>query len=314
MLTVVFATNNGAETLPLTLDSFTKLKEPNNGWKLIAIDNASTDDTLKILQSYTKQLPLQILYQPKRGKNASLNLAIPHFEGNLIIFTDDDIIPTPQWLIAYEILAHSHPECSFFGGRVVPYWSDPPPKEVINSIPLGPAFAIHPSNISDGPVNPNMIWGANMAVRHYIFDAGYRFDETIGPKKGNYIQGSEVALTFRLNKFGFSNWFSNDIIVKHQILSYQYTSKWIWGRAKRFGKSTIVKKLHSSSCKDNIVRVFGLQRWQIWQLFKDLLIFPFSTIQKDSTLYYTLIWRIGSNLENLRADLMYNISLYISRY
>jgi len=42
MLTVTLSTHNGAETLPTTLEAFTRLDEPEGGWKLIVVDNART--------------------------------------------------------------------------------------------------------------------------------------------------------------------------------------------------------------------------------------------------------------------------------
>lgn len=52
MLTVLLATHNGAESLPRTLDSFTKLKIPEGGFNVIAVENASTDNTLEVLESF----------------------------------------------------------------------------------------------------------------------------------------------------------------------------------------------------------------------------------------------------------------------
>lgn len=308
MLTVVLATHNGAQTLPKTLESMQKLKVPDGGWKLIIVDNVSNDSTAEILKKFSDSLPMVILYQVKRGKNASLNMAIPHFEGELVIFTDDDVILMPEWLLAFEELARKHTAYSIFGGRVAPEWPSDPPACIIDSIPLSPAFAVHPKDLCDGPANHKgniWVWGANMAVRHQIFRFGYRFNESIGPTIGNYPMGSETEFTRRLHKDGFKCWFANDIIVKHQIRNYQLTPKWLFVRAIRHGKGKCAADVKIEKSEGHFI--FGIPRWRIGQFLKDLLFFPFelmiTLITKDCADFLRLIWRIGFNSAILRNEI-----------
>jgi hypothetical protein len=43
MVTVLLATYNGAETLPKGLNAYCQLQAPRAGWKLVVVDNGSTD-------------------------------------------------------------------------------------------------------------------------------------------------------------------------------------------------------------------------------------------------------------------------------
>jgi glycosyltransferase involved in cell wall biosynthesis len=43
MVTVLLATYNGAETLPKALNAYCQLQAPTAGWKLVVVDNGSTD-------------------------------------------------------------------------------------------------------------------------------------------------------------------------------------------------------------------------------------------------------------------------------
>lgn len=43
MLTVLMATHDGSDTLERTLRAFAALDEPSGGWKLVIVNNASTD-------------------------------------------------------------------------------------------------------------------------------------------------------------------------------------------------------------------------------------------------------------------------------
>ena len=57
-------------------------------------------------------------------------------------------------------------------------------------VPKGPTFTLV-NPLTEGPINPRLAYGPNMAIRAEIFHSGYRFDEAIGPKGANYAMGSE---------------------------------------------------------------------------------------------------------------------------
>ena len=50
MLTVLIATYNGAKTLPAVLNEYCKQDLPKEEWKLVLIDNGSTDNTKEIIE------------------------------------------------------------------------------------------------------------------------------------------------------------------------------------------------------------------------------------------------------------------------
>jgi glycosyltransferase involved in cell wall biosynthesis len=57
MLTVLLATRNRAAVLRETLEAFCRLQPPQSGWKMIVVDNGSTDETAAVLACFTNRLP-----------------------------------------------------------------------------------------------------------------------------------------------------------------------------------------------------------------------------------------------------------------
>lgn len=49
-------------------------------------------------------------------------------------------------------------------------------------------------DLPEGPVEAGAIYGVNMAVRRCVFEAGFRFDEIVGPNAldPNYPMGGET--------------------------------------------------------------------------------------------------------------------------
>ena len=235
MLTVLIATRNGAKTLPLVLDAFTGLKSPTSGWKLVVVDNGSTDNTGEIVKSFQERLPITYAYEGAPGKNSALNTGLKLIEGDLVVFTDDDVFPRNDWLLRLRAEADARPEFGVFGGAVMPRWeTDPPPW--IAWTALGPTFAVTSQDLIDGPVHASDIFGPNMAIRADVFRRGTRFDPSIGPRGTSYAMGSETELVRRLLREGHKAWHIRDAMVEHYIRDSQMTQAWIMARAIRFGR------------------------------------------------------------------------------
>ena len=235
-VTVVFATRNRATALPPVLDSFTRLVAPPGGWKLVIIDNGSTDGTPELLRSYAARLPLTALSESRAGKNRALNAGLPHLEGALIVLTDDDVLPQPDWLICLQQAASAHPEASLFGGTVLPHWDHPRPAWLTEeAVPFSVLYA--QQKRAAGPCSCDAIFGPNMAVRSSVFAAGFRFSETVGPDETRrmYAMGGETEFLRRVEAAGYRGWFVPEAVVGHIIRPEQLEEQWILKRAYRYG-------------------------------------------------------------------------------
>ena len=265
MLTVLFSTYNGAHTLPIVLEAYTRLVSPPGGWKVIAVDNASHDDTPAILQSFAPRLPLTCLSEPRRGKNVGLNAGLAEIEGDLVVLTDDDAIPEPDWLLRLRDAAGARPDFGIFGGPILPYWEEEPEPWIHACVPLGPVFGLTPPDLPEREVSPYQIWGANMAVRRAVFDAGFRFGEGVGPDgTSHYAMGSEVEFTARLSANGYRCWHATAPTVRHIIRRHQLAKGWVLQRAIRYGRSVYRDDARAASVRP--ATLFGYPRFVVRRL------------------------------------------------
>jgi glycosyltransferase involved in cell wall biosynthesis len=237
MISVLVATHNGSITIGRFLDALAALEPPCCNWEVVVVDNGSTDDTMEVLRRYEKRLPLHIFEQPIRGKNRALNEGLKYVRGDVIVLTDDDVLPDRQWLIKIWESTSKNPDSDLFGGRILPFWERYPPRWLESAIPFSAAFGITPPDLKAGPIEPGRIWGGNMFVRRRVFEAGFRFNEQVGPSVGNYIMGGEIELTLRIAAAGYSTCWCPDVQVRHIISKEQLTRKWLLRRAYRHGKS-----------------------------------------------------------------------------
>src|SRR5690242_14211481 len=235
MLTVLLATRNRAAILRETLEAFCHLQEPSSGWKLVIVDNGSTDETPAVLASFAGRLPLQTACEPNGGKNSALNAGLDFVEGDLTVFTDDDTFPNANWLVELRKAADARHEYSMFGGAVVPRWEISPPPWV-QWVEQRAAYALTDPLMAEGPIPPYLVFGPNMAIRTAVFQSGVRFDPSIGPRNSSYPMGSETELTLRLSHRGQKAWHVPTAVVEHFIRNYQIRQSWVLKRAIRHGR------------------------------------------------------------------------------
>lgn len=96
-VTIVMPVLNMEAYLPQVLR---RLLSGANGARIdevIAVDNGSTDESMSILNSYSK---ITVLRQSVPGSYAARNLGIRHARGDLIFFLDSDCAPGKDWVSA----------------------------------------------------------------------------------------------------------------------------------------------------------------------------------------------------------------------
>ena len=266
-LTVVLSTLNGSERLPDVLDDLICAETPDAGFEVIVVDNASTDNTSDILQSYSDKLPLTALYEPRAGKNIALNRALAVSTGDLIIFTDDDVrIPT-DFLRRYRDVADKEDSYQIFGGHIAPRWSQAPDPRILQEVPLNTAYALTESDRRQGDISANRLYGPNMAIRRSVFESGLTFDEAIGPNGGRYIMGDETDLLLRAEAAGFKAYFVPQIVVEHKIRIEQIEIDWIARRANLAGRSMVHNQIRKYHGRLPVAKkVWGMPRWAVHKL------------------------------------------------
>jgi len=262
-VTIIFSTFNGGQKLEKTLQTFTELLHPPGGLNIIAVNNNSSDNSSEILTNYKHKLPITIINEPQQGKNFALNAALKEAHGELIVFTDDDVLADKHWILQLTESARTHPEFDIFGGTICPSWPSTPPKWIAHTTNLGMLYAITP-DIDDGEIPAWSVWGPNMAIRRSALKKGGFFSTQVGPDGSNdYIMGSETEFLNRLEKAGHRARFVKSAVIYHQIRSEQMSRKWALQRYFRFGRSSY--KLGNDR-QDTKHRISGVERW-LWVAF-----------------------------------------------
>ena len=127
-VTVVVATRNRAPLLRETLDALVAQRWTDGRGEIIVADNASTDDTRAVVEAAASAPgpTIRYLYVNRPGKSHAVNAALAQARGDPLVFTDDDVVPEPEWL---ERMVQSLTDTGveFAAGRILPRWETTPP-------------------------------------------------------------------------------------------------------------------------------------------------------------------------------------------
>lgn len=243
-ISVVIATYNRANVLDATLKSLAVACADRRGVEVVVADNNSRDDTASCLRENRHRLPLRVLHAPRQGKNAALNEVLAHGGlGDVVVFTDDDVIVDAQWLDEVRASVAQHGDVHVFGGVVEPCWREcEPPSWAASDLALGLVFGRHAHRHAGWYPDGEMPVGANFWVRRGVFGDGLRFDERVGPRPTNRIMGSESTFLGALHARGYGSWHVPSAVVWHRIDPQYLARRMALVRAWRLGRGLPYKK------------------------------------------------------------------------
>jgi len=87
-------------------------------WEVIVIDNGSTDETPAVLRRIGEIGPLRILHEPIPGKSRAVNRALSIASGELLVFIDDDVHPSLEWLPSLIQASRKFSDAAVFCGPI----------------------------------------------------------------------------------------------------------------------------------------------------------------------------------------------------
>jgi GT2 family glycosyltransferase len=120
-ISVIIPTYNRLDRLKQVLSALECQTYPVDQYEVIVVSDGSTDGTMKYLEDLKTPLHLRAFRQTNLGAAAARNLGFRMASSELVLFLDDDVVPTTQWL-AEHIQAHiSHgPGCVVIGPMLTP--------------------------------------------------------------------------------------------------------------------------------------------------------------------------------------------------
>jgi len=225
-ISVIICTRNRAESLRPTLESIGKVTVPQ-GWtvELLVVDNGSTDQTQAVVnEARFGNIKLSQVSEPRAGLSHARNTGMSVAQGEIILFTDDDVRPATDWL-AKMVTPLAEETCDAVVGTVRAAehlqrsWMELMHKVWV-AIPAG-----------SGDTEPELV-GASMGFRRSVLQRVPAFDTELGA--GALGFGEETLFSWQLCEAGYRlRKVSDAVIVHHFEPSRLRHSQWLADARKR---------------------------------------------------------------------------------
>ena len=196
MISIIICTRNRAASLRRTIESVRALSTPPaTAWEFIVVDNGSTDDTRAVVEAAVaaSEIDVKYVYEGRKGLSQARNAGIRQARGEVIAFTDDDMLVETDWLVRIAEQCAQHPTMTMYFGRTRV------------SRPEQPRLAIREGDspvLYRFPCTPNEPGsGNNMIFRTAVLPLVGEFDVTLGA--GTKLGSSEdTDFTYRVLRAG----------------------------------------------------------------------------------------------------------------
>jgi len=117
-VTIVIAAFNEQRHIGETLENKLQLDYPADLLEIIVVSDESTDATDEIVRRFESRGVRLIRQQPRQGKTAGLNLAIPQARGEIIVFSDANSLYAPDAL-RHLVTNFADPAVGYVTGKMV---------------------------------------------------------------------------------------------------------------------------------------------------------------------------------------------------
>jgi glycosyltransferase involved in cell wall biosynthesis len=300
-LSVVICTWNRAECLQKTLESIESCRLPNEtDWEVLIVDNNSVDTTSAVCQSFLQRNPERYRYllEKRQGKSFALNTAIENARGDIIAFTDDDVLVEPDWLFAL-LKAFEAYECVGVAGKIIPVWNSPMPAWFSVDGPYRLMLAIVEYDLGDQnqPCRiENPPYGANLAFRKGVFNKYGLFRTDLGPVAGTTFRGEDSEYCRRLMSQGEKLVYVPRAVVFHPVPEERTKKRYFESWYFDYGRMLV----RTSSPPRGTSSYFGVPRYMLRKLMTSLWHWN-STFERKRRFYHRLqVWQTLGEIAEAR--------------
>lgn len=227
-VSIIIPTYNRAHSIVYTLDSFLKQDYPVDQYEIIVCDNNSTDNVKEIILDYMARYGedrIKYLFEGRQGVHYARNTAAKTAKGDILYFTDDDMLAEPDLLkqLIPVFTINSRVGCAT--GKVLPKWETEPPgwiKKYFNNSILslndkGERTFIRNYNVG--------VYSCHEAIRREAFfeTGGFHPEYT----KDVYLGDGETGLNRDIVRNGWMTAYVGKSIIYHMIPQKRMTQEHI---------------------------------------------------------------------------------------
>ncbi|NVN98666.1 MAG: glycosyltransferase [Geobacteraceae bacterium] len=242
LASIIICTYNRSDLLKDSITSIQNQCFPMDQFEIVVVDNNSFDNTRQIFDQLARvsPVPIKYVFEERQGLSYARNSGIEYSVGEIVVFTDDDVIAEKTWLREMLSVFDNH-DVACVGGPIRPIWPFEKPSW------LNADWLIEPLSVSEfnsakdkSYFTGHYPFGANIAFRRDSFNQFGVFSLDLGRQAGRLLSNEEIELCQRIEAAGKLIGFAPNAIIYHKIAPERLTKQWFYRRFYWQGRSDAV--------------------------------------------------------------------------
>jgi len=218
LIDVIICTHNRAQFLVRAVDSVLCQSLNTNDYRVIIVDNASSDETSEIGRLYADSYAnVSFVQERKTGLSYARNAGWREATAPFIAFLDDDAVASHVWLAKLlKVFQNVTPQPGCVGGRVDPLWEVPRPEWLSDRASVG--LSLVPWVEPPGEL-PKHLWlaGANIAFQRSLLEDCGGFPVELGRRGKKLFSMEEIVVINAITEKGYTVYYEPSALVWHHM-------------------------------------------------------------------------------------------------
>lgn len=245
-LSIVIPTYNRLNRLKMVLESLARQDYPMKDVEVVVVSDGSTDGTEAYLKSLRPPFRLETIFQQNQGVATARNQGYQCAQGEIILFIDDDVVPSPQ-LVREHLLVHANhgDRVVVLGTMLTPEGYAMTPWVQWEQQMLEKQYRAMQENLYSPTCRQFFTGNTSLARKHLVRAGG--FDP-------NFRRAEDVELAYRLNDMGL------EFVFHPQAAGFHYAERSFasWSTiAYVYGKNDVIFSMDKG------------QNWLLPQIFSE---------------------------------------------
>jgi cellulose synthase/poly-beta-1,6-N-acetylglucosamine synthase-like glycosyltransferase len=247
------------------------------GVEIILIDNASTDDTKQVAESFVplfekRKISLHVVVESKSGLMHARKRGVKESRYEYICFVDDDNWLAEDYLQGVVHILANNPDVGAVGGTnliqvtdhaEVPDWF----------LTYQQAYAVGKQAKQDDDVTDlrGFVWGAGLGTRKHALEK-VLFEERfwlVGRREYRLSAGDDSELCFKMRRYGWRIWYSSSLCLQHHMPQQRLRWQYFLQMQEGFGAASVFLGLYQKSWRGELKSSWWQEvRQALWPLFR----------------------------------------------
>jgi glycosyltransferase involved in cell wall biosynthesis len=230
-IAAIICTHNRDRYLGAAIDSL--LAQDYGDFEVLVIDNASNDQTEKVVQERLDNPRLRYIYEPTLGLSVARNRGARETNAPILAYLDDDAVASLQWLRVFVAAFDQQEKLSIAGGRVslilpegrtMPNWLSQNLAGALGYYNLGDEIVL----ITEPGLTPR---GLNYAIRRSFLEKIGGFDPNLGRVGKNLLSNEELYMTELALNDGWQVAYLPEALAQHNVSPERLEPSWFVRRS-----------------------------------------------------------------------------------